>query len=96
MITYLALQTYFGPVIAQDTFDSHLSQLLQGWMGDQYGQSFLMQAFLLFQIGKATGKLRTFIIEPFIPHKDVSFLVENKSIKIKYYDRVGQRTDDGK
>lgn len=26
------------------------------------------------KVEKATGKLRTFIIEPFIPHKDVSFL----------------------
>jgi ATP citrate (pro-S)-lyase len=25
------------------------------------------------QIGSAVGKLRNFIIEPFLPHKDVSF-----------------------
>ena len=28
----------------------------------------------LFQVGKATGKLRRFIIEPFVKHEDVSFV----------------------
>jgi hypothetical protein len=31
-----------------------------------------MHCYLWFQVGKATGKLRRFIIEPFIAHKDVS------------------------
>lgn len=28
--------------------------------------------FLFLQVGKATGKLRHFIIEPFVAHRDVS------------------------
>jgi len=35
------------------------------WIGERMGKD--------QKIGNAVGKLRNFIIEPFIPHKDVSF-----------------------
>lgn len=34
------------------------------------------------QIGRANGKLKNFIIEPFIPHKDVCILFNNLYIFI--------------
>ena len=42
-----------------------------------------MNSNLLFQVGKATGKLRRFIIEPFIAHKDVSIHRDKATCSIR-------------
>ena len=42
-----------------------------------------MNCNLLFQVGKATGKLRRFIIEPFIAHKDVSIHRDKATCSIR-------------
>lgn len=37
------------------------------------------------KIGNATGKLRTFIIEPFVPHKEVSHINYSCNLNAKHY-----------